>query len=102
MKLNKNYIIGFIIDYGPPTLLSIIWGLYAVYQQPEDPFLSVFTKNFVPAFFVLNWLAMRIHRTKKTVDNKERNKILFQKIDKLQEKVDAIEKKLDQNAKTKD
>ncbi len=102
MKLNRNYIIGFIIDYGPPTLLSIIWGLYVVYQQPDEPLLEVFTKNFVPAFFVLNWLAMRIHRTKKTVDNKERNKVLFQKIDKLQEKVDAIEKKLDQTAKTKE
>lgn len=99
MKLNKNYTIGFIIDYGPPTLLSIIWGLYAVYQQPDDSFFSVFSKNFVPAFFVLNWLAMRIHRTKKTVDNKERNKILFQKIDKLQEKVDAIEKKINENTK---
>ena len=95
MKVNRNYVIGFIIDYGPPTLLSIIWGLYAVYQQPDDSFFTVFTKNFIPAFFVLNWLAMRIHRTKKTVDNKERNKILFLKIDKLQEQLDRLEKKID-------
>lgn len=100
MKINKNYIKGFIIDYGPPTMLSIAWGIYAIYQQPEASKFEVFAKNFAPAFFVLNWLAMRVHRTKKTVDNKERNKILFQKIDKLQEKIDAIEEKLNQNSKS--
>ena len=95
MKINKSYIIGFIVDYGPPTLLSFIWAFYVVYQQPEDPFWSVFTKNFVPAFFVLNWLAMRFHRTKKTVDNKVRNKKLFEKLEEMDEKISRIEKQLE-------
>ena len=95
IKVNRNYIVGFIVDYGPPTLLSIIWAMYIVYQQPEDPFLEVFTKNFVPAFFVLNWLAMRVHRTKKAVDNKERFKELFKRIEKMDEKLSKIEKKLE-------
>tara|TARA_R110002111_G_scaffold36184_2_gene70548 strand:- start:7 stop:303 length:297 start_codon:yes stop_codon:yes gene_type:complete len=95
LKINKNYVIGFIVDYGPPTLLSVIWALYVVYQQPDDPFWTVFAKNFVPAFFVLNWLAMRFHRTKKTVDNKERNKKLFEKIEEIDEKITRIEKQLE-------
>ncbi len=95
MKINKNYVIGFIIDYGPPTLLSVVWAFYVVYQQPEDLFWTVFAKNFVPAFFVLNWIAMRFHRTKKTVDNKERNKKLFKKIEEIDEKITRIEKQLE-------
>lgn len=95
IKINRNYIIGFIIDYGPPTLLSVFWAMYVVYQQPNDPFWTVFAKNFVPAFFVLNWLAMRVHRTKKEVDNKERFKDLFQRIKKMDEKLDRIEKQLE-------
>lgn len=97
VKVNKNYIIGFIIDYGPPTLLSIVWAFYIVYQQPEDPFIEVFTKNFVPAFFVLNWLAMRVHRTKKEVDNKERFKKLFARIEKMEEALERIEERLKHN-----
>ena len=95
LKVNRGYVIGAIIDYGPPTLLSIVWALYIVYQQPEDPFIKVFAKNFVPAFFVLNWLAMRIHRTKKTVDSKERFKDLFKRLERLEEKLDNIDKKLE-------
>lgn len=95
VKINKNYVIGAIIDYGPSTLLSIIWAFYIVYQKPDDPFFEVFTKNFVPAFFVLNWLAMRIHRTKKTVDSKERFKNLFDRLDRIEEKMDKIDEKLE-------
>lgn len=102
MKLNKNYVLGFVIDYGPPTILSVLWALYIVFQKPDDPFWAVFTKNFVPAFFVLNFIGMRVDRTKKSVDNKERFKKLFKQVDELQKNIESIEKKVDEiNKNTK-
>lgn len=97
MKIKKNYIIVFLKDYGPPTLISIAWGLYVVYQKPKAPFFEVFAKNFIPAFFGLNWLAMRVKMTKKSVDNKERFEKIIIGVEKLQQKLDELEKKIDSN-----
>ena len=38
---------------------------------------------------------MRFHRTKKTVDNKVRNKKLFEKLEEMDEKISRIEKQLE-------
>ena len=91
-KEKKPYFVQFIIDYGPPTILSILWGLFAVYQNEDKEFWQVFTKNFVPAFFILNWLAMRIQRTKRSVDGKEKSKLTREKLEQMEAKLDRIEK----------
>ncbi|MBL4709047.1 MAG: hypothetical protein JKY48_11490 [Flavobacteriales bacterium] len=100
-KEKQPYFIQFLIDYGPPTALSIMWAAFAAYQEVEKNFWDVFTKNFVPAFFVLNWIAMRIHRTKRAVDGKKKSKVTREKLDQLDEKLDRIEKLLLKNQEKK-
>ena len=102
LKVNKNYVIEFLIDYGPPTLLSIFWALYIVYQQPEGDFWKVFTKNFVPAFFVLNVISMRVNRTRKSVDKKEKSKVMSKRLDEMQTQLDRIEKLIKEDKAAKD
>ncbi len=91
-KEKKPYFVQFLIDYGPPTALSLLWAFFAVYNEQSKAHLEVFTKNFVPAFFILNWIAMRIHRTKRSVDGKQKSKITREKLDKMEAKLDRIEK----------
>lgn len=101
MKIGKDYIIEFLKDYGPPTLLSILWAMYIVYQKPEGDFWEVFLKNFVPAFFGLNWIAMRFNRTRKTVEKKHKSKKTADEIASMQDKLDRIEALLKQQKDSK-
>ena len=91
MKISKDYILEFAKDYGPPTLLSILWAFYIVYQKPEEEFWTVFIKNFVPAFFVLNYLSMRVNRTKKNVEKKHKSKATAEKLAKIDRRLENIE-----------
>ena len=91
MKISKDYIIEFAKDYGPPTLLSVFWALYIVYQKPEEEFWTVFIKNFVPAFFVLNYLSMRVNRTKKNVEKKHKSKATAEKLYQIDKRLENIE-----------
>jgi hypothetical protein len=95
MKKTKEYTWEFLKDYGPPTVISLLWGFYIVYQNPDGEFWETFFKNFVPAFFGLNWFAMRFNRTRKTVQKKEKSKRMAEEIESIQEKLDRIEKILE-------
>lgn len=94
MKVSKDYVWEFLKDYGPPTLLSVLWAFYIVYQKPEGDYWEVFMKNFIPAFFGLNWIAMRFNRTRKTVAKKHKSEKMAKQIEMMQNKLDNIEKML--------
>lgn len=100
-KINKAYVVQALIDFGPPTVLSVFWALYMASQNEEDLFWTVFGKNFVPAFVVLNWLSIRISRTKNLADKKSKSKVVGAKIEELKQQMDRIEKLLIENKSIK-
>lgn len=101
MKNSRDYVIEFLKDYGPPTLISIAWAFYVVYQKPEGEFWGVFLKNFIPAFFGLNWIAMRFNRTRKTVQKKHKSAKMAEEIKEMQNKLNRIEKLLSEQKEDK-
>ena len=94
---SKIYLVQVLKDYGLPLLLSIAWALYVVYQNADGSFWEVFAKNFIPAFFVLNWLSIRINRTKRSAEKKMKERVVGEKIEELKAKMDRIEKLLIEN-----